>query len=105
MKMKNHPNLEFAQLSLLGIGDRLRVQTHNTLYTISKLSEDEYVIRGSATYCPDLLRCHINGCTFGGSMLAFGRIFVGGHLEFLPLEGPKRGKTITTSPILSITRS
>lgn len=82
----------------LRIGKTLLVQTKNTLYRIEKRGDMDYWISGHPRYCPVPTKAHINGSTFGGSMLKVGFIGRDMHLEF---STPEHG-TVTTSTIQDV---
>src|SRR5882672_9604573 len=70
----------------LPAGAIVEVQTRNTLYTIRK-EIDRTLIRGHAKYCPEWTECHINGSTWGGSMIVGDFIGNGMHLEVSTADG------------------
>ena len=112
MDFKPHPNLSneinhnIAQSEVDGgcdwsafpEGKTLHMQTLNTHYTLQKRGGKSF-IRGHAKFCPDWTLCHINGSTWGGSMLKMNFIGRGMRLEFWT----EPFGTITTSTIQEIT--
>jgi len=93
-------------LDQLEVGERLYVQTHNTLYEIEK-REDGFYISGNVHYCPKPTKAYITGSTFGGSVIKAGFVGVGMYLEFmLKVDGRELGRDghgrIQTSRILSV---
>jgi hypothetical protein len=99
-----------ADLTKLQVGKVLIVKTQNTTYTIEKRSDSTY-IHGNKKYCLFPTKCHINGSTFGGSMLKMNWVGVGMYMEFtidMPEEERKRGLVdghgrIVTSRIVEVT--
>jgi hypothetical protein len=99
------------------LNSTVTVRTQNTTYQFThypKLDSTEGVWEGVATKddgtTPRYLQCptrvHINGSTWGGSMLKVGYVGVGMHLEFstygAAFEGDRKGM-IRTSEIQSVT--
>lgn len=79
-----------ADIDKLPVGKKLMVQTQNTLYTIER-REDGVYISGNKRYCPEPTKCHINGSTWGGSMIKVGYVGVGMYLEFmLDVQGDRK---------------
>lgn len=105
--MSNRINRNIAQSEIDGgifldklLTDRvLKVQTRNTLYTIHKISDNEYTIQGHSKYCPTPVKCNIHGSTRGGSMLKVDFIGRGMQLEFSTPEY----ECVTTSTVQEIT--
>jgi len=86
-------------LTDVAIGETVSAKTRNTLYTINKTGENDYLISGSKKYCPQPTDCKIAGSTWGGSMLKIGFIGIGMHLEmYLGQKG------ILTSMIESVNK-
>lgn len=71
-----------ADLRKFTVGKTLIVKTRNTTYTIEKREDGTY-ISGSQKYCPVPTKCHINGSTFGGSMIKVDWVGIGMYLEFI----------------------
>lgn len=80
-------------------GDEFRVQTRNTLYSITVNDLGKYFIQGSTRYCPSPTPVSIHGSTMG-SMIKVGFIGVGLQMEFSTYEGGTHG--VTTSRILTV---
>src|SRR5258708_1502008 len=109
---KDHPNLSpeinrnIRESELSGgvwvkelkVGERVEMQTRNTLYLIEK-REDGLYISGHLGYCRVPTKAYIHGSTWGGSMLKVGFVGVGMHLEFATDEHPD---AITTSTIADV---
>ena len=96
----------------LPLGRSLKVQTQNTLYTITRVAEgqDGLTIQGHAHYCPKPVRARIIGSNFGGSLLKVGFIGRGMYMEFYLLDVPNRKRgivdghgTIVTSQVQEVT--
>lgn len=87
------------KLEEIEVGETIKVQTRNTLYTIKKIANDEYEISGNEKFCSVPKKCYIAGSTWGGSMLKMGFIglgmFMEGNLNF-------DEKSFLTSQIKSI---
>ncbi len=79
------------------LGAAVLVQTRNTLYTL--VNHGDRWIGWGGKHLPEMTVVHVNGSTFGGSMLKVGFIGIGMHLE---LARPGTGRTLTTTPIQSI---
>lgn len=79
-------------------------KTKNTTYTLSKESDGTLLISGNDKFCPTLTKCHINGSTWGGSMIKIGWIGVGMRVEFVPLEGNFKNQPILTTTVSEIIR-
>lgn len=78
-------------------GSTVLVQTRNTLYTLANHG-DRWVGQGGK-HLPEATEVHVNGSTFGGSMIKVGFIGIG-----MCLELGRTGRSIlTTSAIQSIT--
>ena len=67
-------------------------------YRVMVESEGEFSISGHPVFCPQPVRVHIHGSSWGGSMLKVAYIGRGMHLEFHHPEY----QTITTSRIVEI---
>ena len=76
----------------------LKVTTQNREYRLHVQPGYVTMIEGHPKYCPKPTRVHINGSTWGGSMLKIGYIGRGMHLEFVH---PEYG-TVHTSAIREI---
>ena len=81
-------------------GESITVQTENTLYTIEKVNDKEYLISGNQKLCPIPTKVSIHGSTWGGSMIKLGFIGIGMYLEV----GKGNGKLMITSQIKEIKR-
>ena len=79
-------------------GAALELQTENRQYRILNRGRCKVLISGHPEFYPRPLRAHVNGSTWGGSMLKLGFIGRGMRLEFVPAKG----RVITTSRILDI---
>jgi hypothetical protein len=93
----NHPNLSdevnrnIAQSEIeggvwiekLAVGAVLSIRTENTAYTLEKRGENDYWLSGNLRYCPTPTKVHINGSTWGGSMLKVGFIGRDMCMEFV----------------------
>jgi len=68
----------------------LEVETLNRWYTLVVLRDGEALISGHPEFCPEPVRVHISGCTWGGSMLKMAFVGRGMHLEYRhpDYEGP-----------------
>lgn len=60
-------------------GSTVLVQTRNTLYTLVNHG-DRWIGQGGK-HLPELTEVHVNGSTFGGSMIKVGFIGIGMYLE------------------------
>jgi hypothetical protein len=97
-------------LNKLAVGAVLSIHTENTAYTLEKRGDTDYYLSGNLKYCPVATKVHINGSTFGGSMIKLGFIGRGMYMEFyivMPEADRKRGQVdghgrIITSQIQSI---
>jgi hypothetical protein len=67
----------------LTVGSVLSIRTINTAYTLEKRGENDYWLSGNQKYCPIPTKVHINGSTFGSSMLKVGFIGRGMYMEFV----------------------
>jgi hypothetical protein len=81
-----------ADITKLEAGKRLVVKTKNTTYTIEH-REDGFYIWGNRKYCPVPTKCHINGSTWGGSMLKLHWIGIGMYMEFI-IDMPKEERKV-----------
>ncbi len=79
-------------------GAVLSIETENRFYTLVVLGEETALISGHPEFCPDPELVHIQGSTWGGSMLKTRFIGRGMHLEF---DHPKH-RTVVTSRIVDI---
>lgn len=79
-------------------GEALDIQTENRYYRLVNLGADCALLSGHPELCPDPVEVHIQGSTWGGSMLKEKFVGRGMHLEFVhPVH-----RTITTSRVLDI---
>jgi|ERR1051326_6636453 hypothetical protein len=79
-------------------GEALDIQTENRYYRLVNLGADYALLSGHPELCPDPVEVHIQGSTWGGSMLKERFVGRGMHLEFVhPVH-----RTITTSRVLDI---
>ena len=76
-------------------GHTVLVQTHNTLYALTNHG-DRWIGQGGQRL-PEGTVVHVNGSTFGGSIIKVGFIGIGMYLELLV-----HGHTFTTSAIESV---
>lgn len=109
---KPHPNLSdeinnaIAQSEIEGgvflkdipEGKEVDIETQNRHYTLVKRN-GKVLLWGHPVYCALPIEIHLNGSTFGGSMLKVGFIGRGMRLECM-LPG---GEILTTSKIKDIT--
>jgi hypothetical protein len=82
----------------LPCGAVLRIETHDWICTMIYCDDGAALIRGHDLFCPTLVKVHVSGSTWGGSVLKQSFIGRGMHLEILH---PRYG-VIVTSPILDI---
>jgi hypothetical protein len=78
-------------------GSLLSVQTRSRVYEMVILEEGQALISGHPEFCPEPTEVHIQGSTWGGSMLKMKFLGRGMHLEFDHPAG-----RIITSRILEI---
>ena len=80
-------------------GAVLEIETQNRIYTLVSCGDDEALLSGHPTFCPEPAPVRIHGSTWGGAMLKHRFIGRGMHLEFghPAYEGP-----ILTSRIIDI---
>ena len=81
-------------------GAELEVETENRSYHIVLCDKGQAMISGHPQFCPNPIRVHIRGSSWGGSMLKVAYLGRGMHLEF----GHPEFHTITTSRIREIRR-
>ena len=79
-------------------GAVLSIVTENRFYTLVVMGDEVALISGHPEFCPDPALVHIQGSTWGGSMLKTRFIGRGMHLEF---EHPVH-RTVVTSRIVDI---
>ena len=79
-------------------GTVLEVVTSNRCYTIVHQGWGEALICGHPEFCPEPVLVHINGSTWGGTMIKHAYIGRGMHLEFR--QGDRL--PVTTSRILEV---
>lgn len=75
---------------------RLVVRTQNTTYRIIVSTESAVMVKGGRFF-PELTSAHVEGASFGGSLLKVGWIAVG-----LRMELRADGQRIVTSPVREI---
>ena len=80
-------------------GEIIEVKTNNSTYILQSLENNNFMIQGGK-YFPEPEERHINGCTFGGSMIWIGGIRVGMYLEICW----KDNRRLVTSQIKKIKR-
>jgi len=85
------------RLKDMKVGEFLEVETESRVYTIEKKADGTY-IQGHPEHCPEQTKVHINGSTWGGSMLKVDFVGRGMHLEFVLPDG----KTVTTTKISEV---
>jgi hypothetical protein len=78
-------------------GSVVKVQTRNTLYTIERREDGDY-ISGNGRYCREPVKANITGSTWGGSMIKVGWIGIDMLLEFSTSEHVR----VTTSTIREV---
>jgi hypothetical protein len=84
----------------LAPGELVSLTTLNRLYWLTYLGDRNGLLSGHPEYCETPTPVRIEGSTWGGSMIEFGFLGEGMHLEFvLP-----NGKTLTTSTVVEIKR-
>ena len=81
---------------LIPVGSTVIVQTKNSTYFIEKRSDGQYIKGGS--HFPDFEKIHVNGSTFGGSMLKVDFIGIGMHMEV----SRSGGRSLVTTAIQSV---
>ena len=82
----------------LRCGDVLTIETRDWVCTLEYCGGSEALVSGHPQFCPEPVRVHIAGSTWGGSMLKQDFIGRSMHLEFIH----PRHHRIVTSPILDI---
>ncbi len=87
-----------VHLNQLLIGSVLEVQTCNHLYRIEYEGDNEITISGHPTYCPDPIRVHLAGSTWGTPLIKTRFI---GHDMLMEFIHPEFG-VIRTSPVREI---
>jgi len=88
-----------VHLKDLPVESRLEIETQNHLYTLVNLGGGDALISGHPEYCPEPVRVHIHGSSWGGSMLKTAFVGRGMHLEF---RHPNYPEPIVTSRIVEI---
>ena len=92
-----------VQYDKLDVGAKVIVKTKNSTYILEKVDDSRFDTYISGGYFErkygDKVKVHINGCTWGGSMLAVGKIEVDMILEVTIEES---NVTITTSRIKDV---
>jgi hypothetical protein len=83
------------------VGTALLIQTQNTAYELRRESDNAWLIRGHARFCPTWTRVVVHGSTWGGSMLKVKFLGRGMHMEFSVDHWP----TLTTTEIREITEA
>ena len=82
----------------LPCGAVLRIETHDWICAMIYCDDSDALISGHPLFCPALVKVHISGSTWGGSLLKQAFIGRGMHLEILH---PRFG-VILTSAIVDI---
>jgi len=82
----------------LRCGSVLRIETQDWICTLLYCEEGEALVWGHPVFCPDPIRIHVSGSTWGGSMLKESFIGRGMHLE---MRHPRWG-VILTSKVIEI---
>jgi hypothetical protein len=85
----------------LQCGSLLTIETQDWTCTMIYCEDREALVCGHPLFCPDLVKVHVSGSTWGGSMIKEAFIGRGMHLEFLH---PRYGRIIT-SLILDVRES
>ena len=80
-------------------GETLEVVTRNRPYTLVIRHDDHVLISGHPEFCPEPVLVHINGSTWGGSMIKLAFVGRGMHLEF---RHPDYIGPILTSQIVDV---
>ena len=92
-----------VQYDKLDVGAKVIVKTKNSTYILEKVDDSRYDTYISGGYFERKygrkFKVHINGCTYGGSMLAIGKIEVDMILEAVIEES---NRTLTTSRIKDV---
>ncbi len=88
-----------VNVKLLKAGDKLSVQTKNTLYELTVVDPEHSVVNGVIPmYGPEPQDVWLNGSTWGGSMLWMDRVGIGMHMEVV-VPGKS---TITTTLVREV---
>jgi len=85
----------------LRCGDILKIETQDWMCTMVFCEDKEALIWGHPVFCPDPVKVHVSGSTWGGSMLKEAFIGRGMHLE---MRHPRYG-ILLTSKVLEIQSS
>lgn len=85
----------------LPCGSLLTIETQDWTCTMIYCDDREALVCGHPLFCPELVKVHVSGSTWGGSMIKESFIGRGMHLELLH---PRYGR-IVTSLILDIRES
>lgn len=85
----------------LPCGTLLTIETQDWTCTMIYCEDREALVCGHPLFCPDWVKVHVSGSTWGGSMIKEAFVGRGMHLEFLH---PRYGR-IVTSLILDIRES
>jgi hypothetical protein len=80
-------------------GAAVEVETMNHTYRLVSCGDNDALICGHPTFCPEPVKVSINGSTWGGSLLKQGFIGRSMHLEF---RHPDYIGPITTSRIVEV---
>ena len=79
-------------------GSAISIQTWSRVYELVLLGDGAALISGHPQFCPEPVEVHIEGSTWGGTMIKLGFIGRGMFLEYVhPMLNRSR-----TSPILDI---
>lgn len=77
----------------LDCGTVLTIETQDWTCTMIYCDEQEALVCGHSWICPNPVKVHVNGSTWGGTMLKNAFIGRGMHLEFLH---PRYGLVVTS---------
>jgi hypothetical protein len=78
----------------LSCGALLKIEMGDWTCTMIYCGESEALISGHRRFCPDLVKVHVSGSTWGGSMLKQGFIGRGMRLEF---HHPVHNRIVTSA--------
>jgi hypothetical protein len=70
----------------LALGAILEVETHYHTYTVENEGDGEMTISGHPEFCPEPVRCHLAGSTWGTPMIKVRFIGRGMKMEFIHPE-------------------
>lgn len=97
-KINNQEGRDGIDLSLKSIGDRVRFETHNSVYDATKVDSKVWLLCGGKRW-QEPTRVYLAGSTFGGSVIMAGWLREAMHVE---IYEESTGKCVITSSVVSL---